>query len=158
MKIYNQNKTEILTTIDYSKGHLVNDTIHHDAVAGREEVKHLETVEEYPNGSALVKWVIDVNGIEPKEAYDEEIQVYVPYTAEELAKKEAISLRSKLENYLSDTDYAVIKCKELGLDIETEYPNLLQNRQQARDRINQIDSEYPEIRAKATEFPLASLQ
>lgn len=154
MKIYNQSKTEILTNIDYSKGYLVNDTIHHDAVAGRDEVKHLETVEEHPNGSSLVKWVVDVEGIEPKEAYDEEIQVYVPYTAEELAKKESISLRSQLENYLSETDYAVIKCKELGLDIDTEYPNLLQKRQQARDRINQIDSEYPEIRAKATEFPL----
>lgn len=153
MKIYNQSKTEILTTIDYSKGYLVNDTIHHDAVEGREEVKHLETVEEHPNGSALVRWVIDVKGIEPKEAYDEEIQVYVPYTAEELAKKEAISLRAQLESYLSETDYAIIKCHELGLNVNSEYPSLLENRQQARARINQIDSEYPDLKAKPT-YPL----
>lgn len=74
-------------------------------------------------------------------------------TEEEFHKQEAISLRSQLESYLSDTDYAVIKCKELELDIETEYPNLLENRQQARDRINQIDNNYPDLKAKLS-YPL----
>lgn len=74
-------------------------------------------------------------------------------STEELAKKEAISLRSQLENYLSDTDYAVIKCHELGLDVNSEYPGLLENRQQARDRINQIDRDYPDLKAKLS-YPL----
>ena len=173
MKVYNEDKTQILDSYDLELGYLKDDVIethidaeiiHHEAVEGVEEQGHYELIREYPNGGKTYDWIVDVAGVKPQEAYDEvvkeayvdreSIQIYIPYTAEEIAKRKAISLRSKLENYLSNTDYAVIKCKELGLDIETEYPNLLQNRQQARDRINQIDSEYPEIRAKATEFPL----
>lgn len=173
MRVFNQDKTVELTEYDLAKGYLVDDElvteheaeiVHHPAVKAVEEQSHYEVIAEYPNGGKDVEKIIDVEAIEAKDAYDEVIKeahidkepihIYIPYTTEEIAKRKAISLRSQLENYLSNTDYAVIKCKELGLDIDTEYPNLLQKRQQARDRINQIDSEYPEIRAKATEFPL----
>lgn len=173
MRVFNETKTTELTEYDLALGYLIDDEIityhdaeiiHHEAVEGVEEQSHYEVIAEYSNGGKDVRKIIDVEAVEPQEAYDEvvreahvdrePIQIYIPYTAEETAKRKATFLRSQLENYLSDTDYAVIKCKELGLDIETEYPNLLQNRQQARDRINQIDSEYPEIRVKATEFPL----
>ena len=62
-------------------------TIHHDAVAGVEEVSHYETLAEYPNGGKDVKKIIDVPGVEAKDAWDEEeqVQVYHLYTAEELA-------------------------------------------------------------------------
>lgn len=62
-------------------------TIHHDAVAGVEEVSHYETIAEYPNGGKDVQKVVDVPGVEAIDAWDEEeqVQVYHLYTVEELA-------------------------------------------------------------------------
>lgn len=74
---------------DLTKGYLKQETqtIHHDAVAGVEEVSHYETLAEYPNGGKDVQKVVDVPGVAAQEAYDEEVDVqrYVLYTAEELA-------------------------------------------------------------------------
>lgn len=96
-----------LEDIDLNAGKLVDETItvHHDAVEGVEEVSHVEVLKEYyetgPDGEPVldedghkivfgkdVKTIIDVPGVEAKPAYDEqeEIQRYVPYTAEELDK------------------------------------------------------------------------
>lgn len=93
--------------IDLNAGKLVDETItvHHDAVEGVEEVSHVEVLKEYyetgPDGNPVldenghkvvfgkdVKTIIDVPGVEAKAAYDEqeEIQRYIPYTAEELDK------------------------------------------------------------------------
>lgn len=93
--------------IDLNAGKLVDETItvHHDAVEGVKEVSHVEVLKEYyqtgPDGEPVldedghkivfgkdVKTVIDVPGVEAKAAYDEqeEIQRYIPYTAEELDK------------------------------------------------------------------------
>ena len=62
-------------------------TIHHDTVQAVEEVSHYETIAEYPNGGKDVQKVVDVPGVEAKDAWDEEeqVQVYYLYTAEELA-------------------------------------------------------------------------
>lgn len=94
-----------LEDIDLNVGKLVDETItvHHDAVEGVEEVSHVEVLKEYyetgPDGAPVldedghkvvfgkdVKTIIDVPGVEAKEAWDEqeEIQRYIPYTAEEL--------------------------------------------------------------------------
>lgn len=74
---------------DLTKGYLKPETqtVHHDAVAGVEEVSHYETLAEYPNGGKDVQKVVDVPGVEAKDAWDEEeqVQVYHVYTAEELA-------------------------------------------------------------------------
>lgn len=96
-----------LEDIDLNAGKLVDETItvHHDAVEGVEEVSHVEVLKEYyatgPDGTPVldedghkivsgkdVKTIIDVPGVEAKDAWDEqeEIQRYVPYTAEELDK------------------------------------------------------------------------
>ena len=66
-------------------------TVHHDAVEGVQEVWHYETVAEYPNGGKDLQKVVDVPGVEAREAWDEEIpiQIYVPYTQEELDRIEA---------------------------------------------------------------------
>lgn len=93
--------------IDLNVGKLVDETItvHHDAVEGVKEVSHVEVLKEYyqtgPDGEPVldedghkivfgkdVQTVIDVPGVEAKAAYDEqeEIQRYIPYTAEELDK------------------------------------------------------------------------
>ena len=65
-------------------------TIHHDAVAGVEEVSHYETIRKYPNGGKDVKKVVDVKAVPAQDAYDEEVEVqrYILYTAEELAAQE----------------------------------------------------------------------
>ena len=65
-------------------------TIHHDAVQAVEEVSHYETLAEYPNGGKDVQKVVDVPGVEAKDAWDEEeqVQVYHLYTADELAAQE----------------------------------------------------------------------
>lgn len=73
---------------DLTLGYLKTETqtIHHDAVAGVEEVSHYE-YKTYPNGGKDRWKVVDVPGVAAREAYDEEVEVqrYVLYTAEELA-------------------------------------------------------------------------
>ena len=97
MKIIDTNGNPIESP-DLTKGYLKPETqtIHHDAVEGVEEVSHYETIAEYPNGGKDVQKVVDVPGVEAKDAWDEEeqVQVYHLYTAEELdaqaeAKKKA---------------------------------------------------------------------
>lgn len=44
-------------------------------------------------------------------------------------------------DYLSSTDYMVVKCIERGFDMQSEYPLDYQKRQDARDRINEIRKE-----------------
>ena len=88
MKIIDSNGNPIEAP-DLTKGYLKQETqtIHHDAVAGVEEVSHYETIREYPNGGKDVKKVVDVKAVPAQDAYDEEVEVqrYIRYTAEELA-------------------------------------------------------------------------
>ena len=100
MKIIDSNGTPIEAP-DLTKGYLKPETqtIHHDAVAGVEEVSHYET-ETLPDGTPAIYYdtdgrekgrdvrkVVDVPGVAAKEAYDEEVEVqrYILYTTEELA-------------------------------------------------------------------------
>lgn len=91
MEIYNENM-ERIENPDLSLGYLKNSTrtAHHEAVQGVEEQWHYETIREYPNGGKDIKKVIDVPGVQAQEAWDEEIpiQIYVPYTQEELDRME----------------------------------------------------------------------
>lgn len=96
MKIIDNNGVEIANP-DLTKGYLKQETqtIHHDAVAGVEEVSHYE-YKTYPNGGKDRWKVVDVPGVDPQPAWDEEVPVmrYIRYTAEELdaqekARKEA---------------------------------------------------------------------
>ena len=90
---------------DLTKGYLKQETqtVHHDAVAGVEEVSHYET-ETLPDGTPAIYYdadgrekgrdvrkVVDVPGVEGKEAWDETVerQRYILYTAEELAQRKA---------------------------------------------------------------------
>lgn len=90
MKIIDSNGVEIATP-DLTKGYLKPETqtVHHDAVAGVEEVSHYE-YKTYPNGGKDRWKVVDVPGVDPQPAWDEEVPVqrYVLYTAEELAAQE----------------------------------------------------------------------
>ena len=92
MEIYNENM-ELIENPDMSLGYLKpgTRTEHHEAVEGVTEVWHYETLVEYPNGGKDVQRVVDDPGVEAKPAWDEEIpiQIYVPYTQEELDRIEA---------------------------------------------------------------------
>lgn len=90
MKIIDSNGNPIEAP-DLTKGYLKQETqtIHHDAVAGVEEVSHYE-YKTYPNGGRDRWKVVDVPGVDPQPAWDEEVPVqrYISYTAEELAEQE----------------------------------------------------------------------
>ncbi len=93
MRIFDENNVEIVSP-DLNLGYLKTEEMfvkHHDAIEAVEEVWHYETIAEYPNGGKDVAKVIDVPGVEAKEAWDEyeTIQRYIPYTEEELAAIEA---------------------------------------------------------------------
>lgn len=91
MKIIDENGVELTEAPDLTLGRLVDDVeiVHHDAIAGVQQVSHYVPIEHLANGSTIVEEVIDVPGVEPKPAWDEEVPVmrYIRYTAEELAEQ-----------------------------------------------------------------------
>ena len=95
MRILDENNIELTEEqINLELGYLRPESIisiHHKAVEEVKEVGHYEVIAEYPNGGKDVIWVIDVPGIEAKEAWDEyeDIQRYVLYTEEELVARDA---------------------------------------------------------------------
>lgn len=107
MRILDQNDKEIQPDdVDYRLGKLSDDRIfikHHEAVEAVKEKGHLETVQEYPNGGRDVAWIVDVEGIEAKDAWDEyeNIKRYIKFTEEELkvnAERELESLTKSETN------------------------------------------------------------
>lgn len=103
MKIINETGIVLTTEPDLEAGYLVEDVevIHHDAVEGTAPQWHRETAK-LPDGSLAIYYrdgveigrdtvkVIDVPGVDPQPAWDEEVPVmrYIRYTAEELAQRE----------------------------------------------------------------------
>ena len=103
MKIIDETSVVLTTEPDLEAGYLVEDVevIHHDAVEGTAPQWHRETAK-LPDGSPAIYYrdgkeigrdmvkVIDVPGVDPQPAWDEEVPVmrYIRYTAEELAQRE----------------------------------------------------------------------
>lgn len=103
MKIIDETGIVLTTEPDLEAGYLVEDVqiIHHDAVEGTAPQWHRETAK-LPDGSLAIYYrdgkelgrdmvkVIDVPGVAPQPAWDEEVPVmrYIRYTAEELAQRE----------------------------------------------------------------------
>ena len=90
MRILDKDNNEI-TSPDLEKGYLKIETIvikHHDAVEAKQGKSHIEVVKEYGNGGKDVITVWDEKPTEAKAAYDEteEIQRYILYSTDELAK------------------------------------------------------------------------
>lgn len=155
MKVYNQEKTQILTNYDLNKGYLSKDVIeiNQPEIQAVEEQYHYETIKEYGNGGKDVKKVVDVAGIEyqPAKTYIEEIYVYIPYTTNELAKQEAQQEIQELKQKLIDTDYVSNKLAEAVskyistedntevIELRTKYSKQLEDRQEWRDRINELE-------------------
>lgn len=88
MKIIDENGLELTVEPDLTLGRLVDDVeiVHHEAIAGVQQVSHYVPIEHLANGSTIVDEVIDVPGVEPKPAWDETvpIQRYIKYTQDEL--------------------------------------------------------------------------
>ena len=114
-EIYNENM-ERIENPNLSIGYLKNSTrtVHHEAVQAVEEVWHYETVREYPNGGRDVEKVIDVQGVEAKDAWDEEIpiQIYVPYTQEELDRIEEEKNKPTQEERITALEEALTAIEE----------------------------------------------
>lgn len=133
MEVYNQNKTEILTEYDLSKGYLTTDYIEEvvPEVQAIEEQGHYETVAEYPNGGKDVKWVVDIAGVEyqPERIEKVPITVYVPFTEEEL-KQQQINIKINRLTELTK-DFAQV---EAGLVID----DIEDRKQEFRTLLNEI--------------------
>lgn len=104
MDIYDEQGSPV-TAYDPAKGRLEMQKRmhHHEAVEAVEEQGHWETVAEYPEtGGKDVQWVVDVPGVEAREAWDEEetYWLYIPYTEEELQKMEEERNRPSVEDLL----------------------------------------------------------
>ena len=103
MKIIDETGIVLTTEPDLEAGYLVEDVevVHHDAVEGTAPQWHRETAK-LSDGSLAIYYrdgkeigrdmvkVIDVPGVDPQPAWDEEVPVqrYILYTAEELAAQE----------------------------------------------------------------------
>ena len=142
MKVYNEEKTFILTEYDLSKGYLKQDKIFvatHPQTSSDNGLFHYETIGVYPNGGKSIKKVWDKKPTKKVDAYDEyeDIMVYVPFSEKQLAEMEIVDLKSKLNN----SDYKAIKFAE-GIISETEYLSIKSERQNWRNRINELQSLY----------------
>ena len=115
-EIYNENM-ERIENPDLSLGYLKPSTRteHHEAVEGVEEVWHYETIAEYPNGGKDIEKVIDVHGVEAKDAWDEEIPIliYTPYTQKELDAMEAERNKPTAEQRLAALEEELAAAKIL---------------------------------------------
>lgn len=131
----------LIESYDETKGYLKNDSLfvcHHEAIEAVEEQGHWETLKEYPNGGKDVDWVIDVPGVEPKEAWDEyeDILRFVPFSKKELAENKILELKQKL----FDTDYNILKVVE-GAATLTEMAEVITKRAQWRKEINELEKD-----------------
>lgn len=109
MEVYD-TKGKRLNEYDLALGELISSTRteHHEAVAPVEEVSHWE-VKRHPNGGISRRKIIEREAIPGKDAWDEEIQIYIytPYTPEELEAIEKEKNRPTTEERLADLEEAV---------------------------------------------------
>jgi hypothetical protein len=129
MKIYNETKTEIIENPDLEKGYLKMDEIvtiipEQPAI---EEQWHYE-YKNYPSGGQSRTRIVDVEGVDyvPEHEEKETIQVYIPYTEEELAKvkqqkyENLIVLKIR-ERYSLDQELAILRQRDTKPEEFAEY-------------------------------------
>ena len=118
MRILDLNGME-LENPDLSLGYLTEEEIlisHHEAVEAVAEQWHYETAAVYENGGRDVKKVIDIPGVEARDAWDEyeTIRRYIPYTDEELEAMNAPSPQDDMDAMLVDHELRLTML-ELGI-------------------------------------------
>ncbi len=117
MRVFNQDKTQELTTYDLNKGYLKADKLficHHEAV---EEVFPKYTLEycRDEKGKTFIKKTVLVEGVLPKKAYDEHenIRVYIPYTQAELQVKYEQRVEELIrERYTLSQELAILRQRD----------------------------------------------
>lgn len=131
MRVFDETKTIELTEYNLYKGYLKDDKLFiafYPSVEAVEEQGHYETIAEYPNGGKDVKWVVDIPAVEGKEAYEEyeDIQVYIPYTEEELEKQKKKAYPILVEQYIREkyslsSELAILRQRDTKPDEFAEY-------------------------------------
>ena len=133
MEVYNQNKTEILTEYDLTKGYLTTDYIDEiiPEVQAVQEQGHYVTIAEYPNGGKDVEWVVGVAGAEyqPERIEKVPITVYVPFTEEQLKQQQINTKINRLTELTKDL--AQVQAGLIIADIE-------ERKQEFRTLLNEV--------------------
>ena len=100
MEIYDE-QMQPLDTPDMALGWVEEDfrSVCHPAVPAIREQWHYEVAAQYPNGGRDVRRVIDVSGVQARNAWEERIPIliYHPFTGEELTQREAEKNRPGME-------------------------------------------------------------
>lgn len=170
MKVYNENKTEVLETYDLELGYLKADKIlkeSHEAVpevpaitvaakvaeitasGGKVEGiggKQYKVIEEFPNGGKTVEEIKETPAIPAKDAYDEyeDIQVYIPYTAEELAERKQQKYENRVvellrQKYSLDQELAILRQRDDKIEEFTAYSSYAEEcKLQAKQEILEV--------------------
>lgn len=127
MEVYNENKAEILTEYDLSKGKLVKDKIvkKYPEIQAKEPVVRYELIKEYPNGGKEFKEVIVEKGVKYQPAHEEEVDVlvYIPYTENELTKINAENEIAELIQWFEEYDNQIKqyeRCIRLDIDFDKD--------------------------------------
>lgn len=109
MEVYDING-KLLSDYDLSLGKLVPSARveRHEAVAQVEEISHWEE-KHHPNGGISRRKIVEQEAIPGKDAWDEEIQIYIytPYTPEELEAIEAEKKKPTTEQRLTELEEAL---------------------------------------------------
>ena len=144
MKIYNQDKTEIIENPDLEKGYLILDKIFVETLPAIKEVFHYEVMAEYPNGCKDLKRVIDVEGRQAQDIY-ENIQVYIPYTEQELYQIEFAQLKNWFSSIYTYQEQKYRRLSALGIndddgiDCNTKLNALYEEAEVVRKRIQELE-------------------
>lgn len=132
MRIFNQEKTQILENVDLKLGHLVDDKIL--LLPSEQEEYHYE-FKQYPNGGKDKIKVID----KPfKQAEYENIQVYIPYTEEEILQQELLELVNWFEGYYRCQIEQYERCKRMNDEFDKDINELDNQAKVNQERIREI--------------------
>lgn len=138
MRIFDE-QDNLLETYDEREGWVREEkrfARHHEAVDAVAEQGHFETVAEYPNGGKDVEWIVDVPGVEAKQAWDEyeDILRFLPFTPVQLTQNQIAELKQKL----FATDYKILKIVE-GAATLAEMAEAIGERALWRKKINELE-------------------
>lgn len=113
MKVYNQDKTSILTTYDLTKGYLINDKIYVRTIQEKQAVYKYTDWKILPNGGKTREEIL-VSPYQPQQEVYEEIKVYIPYEKSYYDEKELYNLEQWFAYYDRQVaEYS--RCQRLGI-------------------------------------------